>query len=105
MFLKSGKADINLAASKMLQSISIIVASAYLTFIVDVYTLNTTLKRVFVFGYFVVMCALVIYLRKRFIKRQAQATSCLPFIAVLVCSVSIIVQVVFPYPERKLKIC
>lgn len=65
MFLKSGKAGINLAVSKILQGISIMLASAYLTFVVDVYTLNTVLKRIFVFGYFLVICLFLVHLRKR----------------------------------------
>ena len=86
MFLKSGKADINLAASKILQSISIIVASAYLTFVVDVYTLNTVLKRIFVFGYFLIICLFFAYLQKRIIRKKLTVKAMI----LLVCIVGLI---------------
>lgn len=51
--------------------IAAILASVYLTFIVDVYTLNTTPKRMFVFGYFLIICGIFVYLRERFIKKRS----------------------------------
>lgn len=48
--------------------IAVILASVYLVFIVDVYTLNTMLKRVFVFGYFLIICGILVYLKERFMK-------------------------------------
>lgn len=61
----------------------IVVASIYLTFIVDVYTLNTVLKRVFVFGYFTVMCTLLSCLKGHFLKSK-QRSLLLPSIALAV---------------------
>ena len=36
----------------------VILASIYLTFIVDVFTLNTMLKRIFIFCYFIGICSI-----------------------------------------------
>lgn len=41
-------------------TLAIVFASVYLTFIVDVYTLNTALKRIFVFCYFIVASYLAV---------------------------------------------
>lgn len=64
------KINIKPAITKILRLASIIIASAYLTFLVDTYTLNTVWKRVFVFGYFLVMCAIFVYLKERFTKKR-----------------------------------
>jgi len=42
--------------------ISVIISSIYLTFLIDTYTLNTWLKRAFVFCYFIIMGCLAFYL-------------------------------------------
>ncbi len=52
----------------LLQTIAILLASVYLTFIVDVYTLNTALKRIFVFVYFLALCMLFTYLKRKYVK-------------------------------------
>ncbi len=45
--------------------VSIILASVYLTFLIDTYTLNTWLKRIFIFCYFVVVsCSAFYYYNK-----------------------------------------
>ena len=44
---------------------AIILASIYLTFIIDVYTLNTVPKRVFVFCYFLLMGHVALFLKKK----------------------------------------
>ena len=59
-----------ISVKSLLKAVSVILASFYLTFIVDVYTLNTTLKRIFVFGYFLLICVIFVYLKERFIKRR-----------------------------------
>lgn len=51
-------------------AIGSILASIYLTFIVDVYTLNTFPKRVFVFLYFLVICCAAICLKKKLLKGE-----------------------------------
>lgn len=43
-------------ADKAISIVQILLASSYLTFLVDTYTLNTPLKRLFVFSYFLVIC-------------------------------------------------
>lgn len=42
-------------------------AAGYLTFLVDAFTLNTVLKRVFVFCYFVVMGHIALFLKRRYL--------------------------------------
>ena len=59
----------NTHRKKLLPGFLIILASVYLTFIVDVYTLNTVLKRVFVFCYFAAVCVVLAYLKQRHIKK------------------------------------
>lgn len=46
----------------------VLLVSIYLTFVIDAYTLNTWLKRVFVFCYFCVASCVGIYVGKRFLK-------------------------------------
>ena len=58
----------NLSAVKLLKCLAIVFASVYLTFLIDIYTLNTTVKRLFVFGYFLVICTVMMHLRGRFLK-------------------------------------
>ena len=62
------KRDFRSGVSKFIAILSICLASIYLTFLVDCYTLNTTLKRLFVFAYFLVMCSVFVYLKHKFIK-------------------------------------
>ncbi len=50
--------------------ISIIFACIYLTFVIDTYTLNTWLKRVFIFCYFVIMSCLALYLYSKRLKHK-----------------------------------
>ena len=70
--------------------IAAILASVYLTFIVDVYTLNTTLKRIFVFGYFLIICAIFVYLKERFIKRRSSMS-----VTVLATVIAAVILTVF----------
>lgn len=84
------KNNMNPPIAKIIQFGAIILASAYLTFLVDIYTLNTVLKRVFVFGYFLVMCAIFGYLKKRFIKGRYSMS-----VAVLSAVIAVVILVVF----------
>jgi len=56
---------------KMLKNIMfvclIVLASVYLTFFIDVYTLNTLLKKIFIFVYFIIMCLIAIWLKRKLI--------------------------------------
>jgi len=45
----------------------IVLASVYLTFFIDVYTLNTLLKKIFIFVYFIIMCLIAIWLKRKLI--------------------------------------
>lgn len=51
-------------------AIAAILASIYLTFLVDAYTLNTNLQRVFVFCYFLLMCGVAVWLVRKFKKHE-----------------------------------
>lgn len=51
---------------RIISVLLIILSSIYLTFIVDVYTLNTLTKKVFVFLYFCVMSEIVVWLRRKY---------------------------------------
>lgn len=62
---------------RLLSELAIILASIYLTFFVDVYTLNTYLKRLFVFFYFIIVCHLLIYLKRRFVGKVHKNTTIL----------------------------
>ena len=46
----------------------IILASIYLTFLIDLSTLNTWLKRVYVFCYFIIMSCLAVYIYRKYSK-------------------------------------
>ena len=50
--------------------ISVILAGIYLTFLIDTYTLNTWLKRAFIFCYFVIMSCLVFHLYNKKCKHK-----------------------------------
>ena len=69
---------------------SVILASVYLTFLIDTYTLNTPLKRVFVFCYFAVISCLALRLYNKAIKRKV---TLIPLICAVI--VAIIGQNVF----------
>lgn len=51
-------------------AIAAVFASIYLTFLVDAYTLNTNLQRVFVFCYFLLMCGVAVWLVRKFKKHE-----------------------------------
>lgn len=51
---------------------TIVLASVYLTFFVDTYTINTNLKRVFVFSYFIMISHVLVYLKRRFIQKTSE---------------------------------
>lgn len=70
MRLKGRKIYINVAIANILRFMLILLPSIYLTFIVDIYTLNTLLKRIFVLGYFLIMCALFSYLKRKYVKKK-----------------------------------
>lgn len=52
----------------------IILESVFLTFILDVFALNTKLKCLYIFGYFCIMGALLYWLRSRFIPKGNKRT-------------------------------
>ena len=45
----------------VLTVIALVLASLYLTFLIDTYTLNTWLKRAFIFCYFLAICSVIFY--------------------------------------------
>lgn len=51
----------------ILKEIAVVLVSLYLTFLVDMYTLNTTLKYIFVFAYFILISNVIIYLKEKFL--------------------------------------
>jgi len=61
------KLPASLSARKIVRAFSVCLTSIYLTFLVDIYTLNTTTKRIFVFCYFVAVCLLLSFLKRRFV--------------------------------------
>ncbi len=69
---------------------SVILVSIYLTFLIDTYTLNTWLKRAFVFCYFVVISCLALWLYTKMAKRKM---TLIPLICAI--AVAIIGQNVF----------
>ena len=72
----------------LLIALAIIFASIYLTFIVDVYTLNTFGKRFFVFLYFLVICSVIVILKKRLLKkRKTSNTTCLVYLIIAALAV------------------
>ena len=54
--------------------IAISLASVYLTFVLDVYALNTKLKCLFIFVYFCIMGVVLTWLRRRFIPKSSRNT-------------------------------
>lgn len=85
------KITVSPAVKKAIKFLFICLTSVYLTFLVDIYTLNTTLKKVFVFGYFVVMCTLFMYLKNRLLKVTSKKTiSPLYTAVILVFSISVL---------------
>ena len=50
--------------------ISVIFACVYLTYIIDAQTLNSWLKRIFIFAYFIVMSCVALYLYGRYCKHK-----------------------------------
>lgn len=62
-------------------------ASIYLTFIVDVYTLNTWPKRIFVFCYFLIMCHAAIFLKQKFLKDKQLPKHMLAIVGLLAAAV------------------
>lgn len=85
------KITVSPAVKKAIKFLFICLTSIYLTFLVDIYTLNTTLKKVFVFGYFVVMCTLFMYLKNRLLKVTSKKTiSPLYTAVILVFSISVL---------------
>ena len=54
---KNQSNEINMSMMRrVVLEIMMILSAIYLTFIIDIYTLNTYLKRIFVFCYFLLMC-------------------------------------------------
>lgn len=49
--------------------LGIVLSSVYLTFLIDVFTLNTLVKRVFVFIYFITICHVIFALSRRVVKK------------------------------------
>lgn len=85
------KITVSPAVEKAIKFLFICLTSVYLTFLVDIYTLNTTLKKMFVFGYFVVMCTLFMYLKNRLLKVTSKKTiSPLYTAVILVFSISVL---------------
>ena len=74
----------------------ILTASLYLTFIVDVYTLNTWPKKVFVFAYFIIMSGLLYLVRSRYLGREK--LGCLLATAVIAALVLALFQDTFLPP-------
>lgn len=65
-------------------------ASIYLTFIVDVYTLNTWPKRIFVFCYFLIMCHAAIFLKRKFLKDKQLPKHMLAIVGLLAAAVVVL---------------
>ena len=65
--------------------ILIILASVYLTFLIDLYTLNTWLKRVFVFCYFLVVSYIALHLYSR--SKDKNKHTIIP----LLCAIALVV--------------
>lgn len=61
----------NSRVRRFVNEIGIVLSSIYLTFLVDAYALNTTLKRVFVFIYFITMCHAICALKRRVINKYS----------------------------------
>ena len=61
----------NSRVRRFVNEIGIVLSSIYLTFLVDAYALNTTLKRVFVFIYFITMCHVFCALKRRVINKYS----------------------------------
>ena len=64
----------------ILKEIAVVLVSLYLTFIVDMYTLNTTLKYIFAFVYFILISNVIIYLKEKFL-----SVSNVPFKTKIIC--------------------
>lgn len=63
---KNQSNEINMSMMRrVVLEIMMILSAIYLTFIIDIYTLNTYLKRIFVFCYFLLMCHVAQYLKTR----------------------------------------
>lgn len=58
------------AVKKAIKLLFIGLTGIYLLFLVDIYTLNTTAKRVFIFCYFVVICSLLVHLKRYFMAEK-----------------------------------
>ena len=65
-------------------------ASIYLSFIVDVYTLNTWPKRIFVFCYFLIMCHAAIFLKRKFLKDKQLPKHMLAIVGLLAAAVVVL---------------
>ena len=75
--------------SKLIRKISIAslvaISSVYLTMLIDVYTLNTTAERLFVFLYFCVFSSVLLYLKGRFVGKSSRTTHlCSAVVALIV---------------------
>lgn len=68
----------------------LILSSTYLTFIVDVYTLNTWPKRIFVFCYFLIMCYAAIFLKRKFLKDKQLPKHMLAIVGLLAAAVVVL---------------
>lgn len=51
---------------------AIVLSAVYLTFILNVFALNTKLKCLYIFGYFCITGATLVWLRKRFIPKGSK---------------------------------
>lgn len=78
------------ATRRGITEIAILFASIYLTFIVDVYTLNTWPKRIFVFCYFLIMCHAAIFLKRKFLKDKQLPKHMLAIVGFLAAAVVVL---------------
>lgn len=89
-------------ARKIAECLFVCLVSVYLTFLVDIFTLNNNLKRAFIFGYFAAICALFLCLKKCFLKfsRTGRPVWYTAAVVVLSASVLILFQDTFLPPLR-----
>lgn len=71
MRFKKMKSNIKPAIIKIWGIASVLLISAYLTFLADAVALNTAMGRLLVFAYFVAMCTVLTHLKKRFFKQSS----------------------------------
>lgn len=60
---------------KTVDVILAVISSVYFTFIVDIYTLDTGFQKIFVFSFFLLMSALLVYLKRMYIHIQTSKLS------------------------------